>query len=169
MKAAIVMRAGRQGEGEAAGDLIAGDDAGERIGAGGSGHLGGGEGGRDHRRAGMQRGRRMGVVEIERMGERAIQQRRPRRCIARGVAKHPGIAGAEAERAGGGEQSGRALRVMAGTHDVADQIEQQKPRPLGHFRRQCLDAEPGRKGGEFGGDAHDTDLPIFSMAYLAAD
>ncbi len=72
----------------------------------------------------------MGVVEIEAVAERAVQEGGAGRRIARGIAEHAGIAGGEAEGAGGGEQGRGAFRVVAGADDVADQVEHEEARAV---------------------------------------
>ena len=84
VEAAIVMLAGRQGERDPARHLVAGDDRGQHVGARGARHLARGQRRRDHRGAGMQRAGGVGVVEIERVAERAVEQARRRpACSAR--------------------------------------------------------------------------------------
>ncbi len=75
MEAAVVVLAGGQSQGDAAGDFVAGDDPGQHVGAGRADHLACGERRGDHRRAGMQRAGGVRVVEVERMRQRAVQER----------------------------------------------------------------------------------------------
>ena len=154
VEAAVVVLAGGQREGDAAGDLVAGDDPGQHIRAGCADHLARRQRRRDHRRAGMQRAGGMRVVEVQRVRQRAVQQRRACRSVAGGVAEHAGIAGGHAHRADRGEERGRALGVVPGADDVADQVEHQEARALHHVGRQPVEADVGGELREFGGDAH---------------
>src|SRR5260370_37355820 len=94
MKAARIMRGGIERVTEPATDFIARDDRGEHVAAGGADQLADREGGRHHRRARMQRGIRMRIVEIERMAKRAVEQCGYRRRPGLAVAEHGGFAAA---------------------------------------------------------------------------
>ena len=126
MEAAVVMGLGGQGEGDAAGDLIAGDDGGEDVGTGGADHLTGGEGRGDDGRAGVEAGGGVGVIEIERVGEGAVQEGGAGGAIAMIVTEDAAGADGHAGRADHAEEGGCALGVMPGADDVADQIEEQE-------------------------------------------
>ena len=91
MEAARIMRGGIERIAEPAADFIARDDRGQHVAPGAAGHFADRERRRHHRRARMQRGIGMGIVEIKRMAERAVEQRRDRR--------RPGLAVAEYRRA----------------------------------------------------------------------
>ena len=154
MEAAVVVLAGGQREGDPAGHLVAGDDGRQHVGTGGAYHLAGCQRGGDHRRAGMQRAGGVGVVEVQRMRQRAVQERGAGGRVARGVAEHAGIAGGHAHGADRGEERRRALRVMPRADDVADQVQHQEARALHHVRRQAVEADVGGELREFCGDAH---------------
>ncbi len=154
MEPAVVMRPRRQRERHPACHLIARDDRRQHVGAGGAHHLARRQRRRDHRRAGMQAAGGVGVVEIERMGQRPVQERRPRRGVARRIAEHAGIAAGEAQRPGGAQEGLRALRIVPGADDVADQVQQQEARAVGHLRRQAVQADGGDEFGQCGGDPH---------------
>src|SRR4051812_42326658 len=99
MESARIMRGWIERVAEPAAYLIAGDDSGEHVAAGCAGELANRESGRHHRRARMQRGIRMRVVEIKRMAKRAVEQGRDRRRPGLAVAEHGGFAPAiERER-----------------------------------------------------------------------
>ena len=154
VEAAVVMRAGGQREGGAADHLVAGDDGGEHVCAGGADHLAGGEGRGDHRGAGMQAAGGVGVVEIERVAEGGVEEGSAHRRVARGVAEHARVARGDAERAGGGEHRRRALRVVAGADDVADEIEHQEAGARGDVRGDGRQRDAGGESGEGPGDLH---------------
>ena len=99
MKAVLVMRGRIERVAEPAAHFIAGDDRGQHVAAGGADHFADRERGRHHGRARMQRGIRMGIVEVEGMAERAVEQRRHRRRPGLGVAEHGGFALAVERRA----------------------------------------------------------------------
>ena len=101
----------------------------------------------------------MGVVEIERMAERAVEEGGAGRGPAARVAEHAGMAGADAERPGGAEQGLRALRVVAGAHDVADQVEHEQARALHHLRRQPWQRHGGAEPRKIAGDSHSSFPP----------
>src|SRR5262249_12073361 len=120
---------------EPAAHLIARDDRGEHVAAGGADHLAHSKGGRHHRRARMQGGIRMGVVEVERVAERAVEQRRHRRCPGLAGAEHGGLAlRIELERLQHLQQRGRRLRLVAGADGAAEEVERQHLGALQHFR-----------------------------------
>ena len=154
VEAAVVVLAGGQCQGDAAGDLVAGDDAGQHVGARCADHLAGREGRRDHRRAGMQRTGGVRVVEVERMRQRAIQERGAGGRVAGGVAEHAGIARRHAHGAHRGEERRRAFGVVSRADDVADQVEHQETRALHHLGRQPVQADVGGELREVCGDAH---------------
>ena len=151
---AVVMCSGGQGERDPAGDLISRDDGGQHVRSARAGHFASRERRRDDGSAGMQRAGRVRIVEVERVGEGAVQEGGTRRRVARRIAEHPVVPGREPERPRGLEQRGRALRVIAGADDVADEIEDEKARALHDLGRQAVEPNPGGKSREFRGDAH---------------
>ena len=60
----------------------------------------------------------------------------------------------------GGEERRRALRVVPGADDVADQVQHQEARALHHLGRQPVEADVGGELRKFGGDAHGDFLPV---------
>ena len=99
MESARIMRGWIQRVAEPAAYLIAGDNGSEHVAAGCAGELADSEGGRHHRRARMQRGIRMRVVEIKGMAERAVEQGRDRGRPGFTIAEHGGFTAAiERER-----------------------------------------------------------------------
>ena len=153
VKAARVVLAGRQREGEPAGDLVPRDDARQHVRARRPIHLARRHRRRDRRHPRMEAARGVRVVEIERMAERAVEECRAGGRIARRIAEHAGIARTQAERAHAGEQRRRALGLGPRADDIADQVEHQEPRPLGHFRRQPPQCQPGRELRKLAGDS----------------
>ena len=154
MEAALVMRAAGQSERHATRDLIPRDDGGEQVGPGGAGHFGGGDGGGDDRRAGMQRAGGVRVIKIQRMRQRAVQQRRADRAVARRVAEDAGLALPQAQGAHGGQHRRGAFGIVAGADDVADQIEQQEAGAGDHVGRQVRQFQIGAVVGQDFGDGH---------------
>ena len=149
VKAPGIMRGRVERIAEPAADFIAGDDRGQHIAAGGAGHLADRERGRHDRGAGMQRGIRMGIVEIERVAERAVEQRCDRRRPGLGVAEHGGLALAvELERFQHLHQRGRRFRVAARTDGAAEEVERQHLGALQHLRRDVLEFQVGDIAGE---------------------
>ena len=94
MKAARVMRGGIKRVAEPAANFVACHNGGEHVAPRCADEFADREGSRHHRRARMQRGIRMRVVEVQRMAERAIKQRRHRGGPGLAVAEHGGIAAA---------------------------------------------------------------------------
>ena len=76
----------------------------------------------------------MGVVEIQRMRQRTVQECRAGRGIARGVAEHAGIAGRPCPWRGPRPGTSSALRVVPGADDVADEIEHEEARATDDLR-----------------------------------
>jgi hypothetical protein len=104
----------------------------------------------------MQRAGCVGVVEIEAMGQRAVQHGCPGRGVAGAIAEHGGATGRQPEGAGRGEQGRGALRIMPAADDVADEVEHEEARALLHFRRQGREIERRAIfGNGFGDGGHD--------------
>ncbi|GCC48844.1 hypothetical protein chiPu_0033087, partial [Chiloscyllium punctatum] len=134
---------------EPAAHFIAGDDRGQHVAAGGADHLADRERGGHHRGARMQRGIGMGVVEIERMSERAVEQRRHRRRPGLAVAEHGGLALAvERQRFQHLHQRGRRFRIATGADGAAEEIQRQDLGALQHLRRDVGKFQVGDIGGE---------------------
>ena len=134
---------------EPAAHFIAGDDRGQHLAAGSADHLADRERRRNHRRARMQRGIRMGIVEIERMAERAVEQCRNRRRPGFAVAEHGGFALAvERQRFQHLEQRRRGFRVAPRPDGAAEEIQRQHLGALQYFRRDILEFQLGDIGGE---------------------
>ena len=163
VEAALVMRAGRQREGEAAGDLVAGDDGGQHVGAARARHLRRGQRGRDHRRAGMQRAGGVGIVEIQRMRERAVQQRRAGGCVAFAVAEHDAAPPGQAECPNRFQQRRSSGRVLARTDDAAEQVEHQQGNADNDGFRQRRLAQARGELGEVAGQAHGKSLRLLDV------
>ncbi len=102
----------------------------------------------------MQRAGGVGVVEVQRMRQRSVEECGAGGGVAGGVAEHAGVAGGHAHGARGGEEGRGAFRVVAGADDVADQVEHQEARTFHHVGRQAIEANVGGELREFGGDAH---------------
>src|SRR6266700_6969600 len=129
--------------------LIARDDSGQDLASRGADHLADRERGRHHRRARMQRGIGMGVVEIERMAERAVEQRRHCRRPGSGIAEHGGVALAvERKRLQHLEQGRRGFRIAPGADRAAEKVERQRLGARAHLRRDIFEFQVGDIGGE---------------------
>ena len=136
---------------ETAGDLEADDDGGQKIFARGVHQFGRSEGGRHHRGAGMQRGIGMGIVEIERMAERAVEQGRRHRAITPVHAEDG--AGAFAIQPHGPQHRQHSRRRFPfrrrpddGTDKVAGQRQRPARRCARNARRRGIDREAGKHG-----------------------
>ncbi len=91
----------------------------------------------------------MRIVEIERMAERAVEQRRDRRRPGLGVAEHGGFALAvERQRFQHLEQRGRGFRVAPRPDRAAEEIERQHLGALQHLARDILEFQVGDIGGK---------------------
>ena len=149
VEAARVMRGRVERVAEPAADLIARDDRGQHVAARRADHLADGEGGRNHRRARMQRGIRVRIVEIEGMAERAVEQCRDRRRPGLAVAEHGGLAlGVERERLQHLQDRGGRFRLAAGPDGAAEEIQRQHLGAIQHFRRNILVFQVDDIGGE---------------------
>ena len=102
----------------------------------------------------MQRAGGVRVVEVERMRQRAVQERGAGGRVAGGIAEHAGIARRHAHGAHRGEERRRAFGVVPRADDVADQVEHQEARALHHLGRQPVQADAGGELREVCGDAH---------------
>lgn len=81
----------------------------------------------------MQRSLGVGVIEIKRMGQRAVYQRRCRRHIAPVVADNRTRAPRQTQSLYGSEQRRRRFRIVARPHYVAGNIENEELGPLDDF------------------------------------
>ncbi len=91
----------------------------------------------------------MGVVEIQRMAERAVEQGRHRRRPGLGVAEHGGLALAvERERFEHLEQRRRGFRVTPRPDRAAEKIQRQHLGAFQHLERDILEFQVGDVGGE---------------------
>ena len=91
----------------------------------------------------------MGIVEIEGMAERAVEQRGDRRRPGLGVAEHGGVALAvERQRFQHPEQRRRRFRIAPRPDRAAEEIERQHLGALQHLRRDVLEFQIGDIGGE---------------------
>jgi hypothetical protein len=107
------------------------------------------ERGWNHGGARMQRGIRMGVVEIERMTERAVEQGRDRGRPRLRVAEHGGFAlAAERERLEHFQKRRRGFRVAPCPNRAAEKIQRQDLGALQHFPRDILEFQVCDVGGQ---------------------
>jgi len=92
------------------------------------------------------------VVEVERVAERAVQQRGDRRCPGLAVADDRGVAVViEAERLQHAEQRGRRFRLAPCPHRAAEKIQRQVFGSFQHLARNRVIGEVGDIGGELCG------------------
>ena len=91
----------------------------------------------------------MGVVEIEGMAERAVEQRRHRRRPGLAVAEHGGFALAvERQRFEHLEQRRRGFGVAPRPDGAAEKIQRQHLGARQHLVRDILEFQVGDIGGE---------------------
>ena len=81
----------------------------------------------------MQRTRRMGVIEIKRMGERAVNERRRRRRVGAPIAHHRARAACQSEFLDRRDKARRRLRVVARADHDAREVQNQPLGALGDF------------------------------------
>jgi hypothetical protein len=97
----------------------------------------------------MQRGIGMGVIKIEGMAERAVEERGNRRRPGLGVAKHGGFALAvQRQRFQHIEQRGGGFRIAPRPDRAAEEIQRQHLGPLQHLWRDILEFQVGDVAGE---------------------
>ena len=143
VEAAVVMCSGGQGERDAAGDLIARDDGRQHVGSARAGHSPAASAAGITGAPGCSEPAAWVSSKSSEWARAPFRKAAPAGRVARRVAKHPVVPGGEAERPRGGEQRGRALRVIAGADDVADEVEDQKARALHDLGRQAVERDPG--------------------------
>ena len=149
MKAAGIMRGRIERIAEPAADLVACDDSGQYFAARRAYEFADRERGRHYRRARMQRGIRMGVVEIERMAERAVEQRGDRRRPGPVVAKHGRLAAPiQRKRLQRLEQRGRRFRITPRPDGAAEKIERQRLGALAYFFGDVFETKIGDISGK---------------------
>ena len=158
MKAAGIVVEGAERLADADLHLVAGDDGRQGGGTVRTRHLGRRQRRRHDRRAGMQRGSGVGVVEIERMGEGAVDQGGSGRRIAGRITNHAGAAAGKAEACDGGEQARGRFRIVAGAQRNAGDVEHQQLGALRDFRGKAVIAHACRVLGQFCAN-HDPLLP----------
>ena len=73
-----------------------------------------------------------------------IQECGPRRRVARGIAKHAGIARRHAHCTDSAQKGCGAFGIMTGAHNVADKIEKKKPGASDNLGWQAI--EPNSRG-----------------------
>ena len=145
---------GVRGHAEAVGDLDTGGDGGEQLLPGGAGGLGDGERRGYHGRGRVQHRGQVGVVEVQDVGQRAVDQRGGRRRQAFGRADDAGLRRAAPGRDGAEHRLVRIARAQAlgtpgqavadhvedATDDVApDRLRQPVVAAAGGERRELLD------------------------------
>jgi len=145
MEAAFVMVAGAEREAEPDLDLVARNDGGDRLRTGYAGLFRRGERRRHDRRAGVDRAAGVGVVEIQRMGERAVDQRRAGRRVALRIADHSRRAARHAEALCGRDKAFGRFGIPAGAQRDAERVEDQQLGAARDFRRHVA---VGQAGGE---------------------
>ncbi|OIQ64476.1 hypothetical protein GALL_539720 [mine drainage metagenome] len=143
------MRGGIERVAKPAAHLVAGDNRRQDVAPRGAGQFADRERGRYHRRAGMERGIRVGVVKIEGMAERAVEQCRDRGRPGLAVAEHRGFATAvKRERFEHFQERRRGFRVTPRPDRAAEEIQRQRLGALAHLARDILEFQIGDIGGE---------------------
>ena len=107
----------------------------------------------------------MGIVEIKRMAERAVEQRRNRRRPGLGIAEHGGFAAAvERQRFEHFQKRGRRFRVTPRPDRAAQEIQRQNLGALAHFARNILEFQigdiAGKRCGFIGHGVASVSLPV---------
>ena len=149
VKAAGIMRGGIERVAQPAAHLITGDDRSQHVAAGAARHFADRERRRYHRRARMQRGIGVRIVEIKGMTERAVEQGCDGRRPGFAVAEYGGIAVA-VQREGFEhlQKRRRRFRVAPRADRAAEKIERQNLGSLQHFPRDILEFQIGHIAGE---------------------
>ncbi len=143
------MRGGVERVAEPAAHFIARHDRGEHVAPRGAGHLADRKGGRNHGGARMQRGIGVGVVEIEGMAERAVEQGGDRRGPALAVAEHGGFSRpVERQRLQHLQQRRRGFRVAPRPDGAAEEIQRQHLGAILDFGRDVLELQVRDIGGK---------------------
>ncbi len=151
MEAARIVRGRVQRHAEAAADLEADDDRRHQRRSGCICQFSGGDGGRHDRRARMQRTVGMGVIEIERMAERAVQQRCRRRAVTTVEAEHgAGAVAAEPETLHHRQDREAGIGLVRRSDARSNQVRSQRQRARRHLGRYLVH---WRRRGEFGQNA----------------
>ena len=130
MKALLVVVGRAKGETQANLHLVTGDDRGDDRPAVRPDHFRGGQRGGDNRRARVNRAARVGIVEVERVPEIAVEQRGGGRRVRGAVADDAGVAGAESEMTQRRRHGGAQPRVVAPANADADLVHEQHPGAL---------------------------------------
>ena len=146
----VVLRHQRQAETDL--HLEAGDDGGDHVAPAGARHFRRGQGRRHDGRAGMEGRPGMGVVEVEGMDQRPVEERRAGGRVAGLVADDARFSPRQPQPFHRGDQTGRRRGVVAGADGDADAVRHQQLGALAHLVRQAL---VGRGGDEFGKPAGD--------------
>jgi phosphoribosylpyrophosphate synthetase len=92
----------------------------------------------DHRRTGMQAAPYVGIVEIEGMGERAVEQGSLQVRISLRVADHRCIVVRALQRHSTRTKCSAALRIDSCERGIADEIEQTVLEPFAYDRRHTF-------------------------------
>ena len=152
MEAALVMVARPEGHAEPDLDFVAGDDGGDGPVAARAGLFRRRQRRRHDRRTGMDRAAGVGVVEIQRMGERAVDQRRARRGVAVRVADRRRRVSRHAEAVHRRDQAFGRFRIPPGAQGDAEGVEDQQLGTARDLRRQIAVGEAGGKFRRGAGD-----------------
>ncbi len=149
MEAACVVRGGIQRVAETAADFIAGDDRGEYLAAGCADHLADGKRCGHHRCARMQRRVRVGIIEVQRVAECAVQQRGDGGGVGLAVAEHGGVACAiHPQCRKHREDGGRGVGFLARTHGASQKVQRQHLGALQDVLRNGVECQVLDIGGQ---------------------
>ena len=127
MESLAVVVGGAEREAEANLHLVSGDDRRDDGLPVRPDHFRGGQRGRDDRRARVNGAARVGVVEVERVAEVAVEQGRGGRRVRGAVPDDAGVSGAEPEVAERRRHRGAQPGVVAPANGDADLVHQQHP------------------------------------------
>ncbi len=166
VETAGVVGGGIQRQAQPAADLVSGHDGREHRGAVRSRLLASRQGRGDHRGRRMQGALRVGVVEIQRVAEDAVQQGGDRRGIASPVAHHRADPLAiQAQPPQRREHGGSRFRLAPRTHRAGQQVQRQGLGPLRRRRRDVGERQVGGERGQGESFIRHRAAPVFSIAH----
>jgi hypothetical protein len=155
MEAAVVVRGRIEREAQADLHLVARDDGRDQRAPVRARHFRSGQRSGHDRRAWMQRAGRMRIVEVKRVGERAIHHRGARGAVAGRIADHRTRAVGKAQPTRCGDHGRRGLGFVARPHHDAGEIEHERRNALAHCDRQFLKSQFVNESSERAGGRHE--------------
>ena len=149
VEAPVVVVRGPEGHAEAAGDLHAAHDPRQDVPAGGAAHLRRGQGGGDHGGAGVEGPGGVGVVEVQAMTQRAVQEGRRRGRVPLRIPDDARAPAREPQGPNGLEEGRGGVGVVTGTERDAHQVQHQQLSAPRHLGRDVVQGEVGGEIGQF--------------------